>query len=469
MTDRESSLSLYRIYLVFTAALMAVGTAAFSVMLGKYYDPELFGFNHSAPNSIELIIPLIFAVAFITALSTLFTMGKKAFPETTMPKIDVFTRSASVVVSLSLLLTAIFQFVFASSDDHLTFRNILSGGSEIALIHTACAVISVLAIVYFARDFISKDKSVIFGIAFVIWCALYALRVYFDMSVVLSDPRRILSIVAMCSALLFIHAEFRLYTGSPMQSLYVISAMMTSVLCIISGLPSVILNVAGYFSDGIQISYFAVEASIGLYAFARLVSLANIEAFTPVEIEVEEIPEEAPAENTEEEAPIDEDLEINDKNDSPLSREEIALMYSYIYNSVKERMNDSYISEGLESDEIRATTLTLLEGILKDDEGREDRIASLREAMNGNKETEPETDTNTDTESEASEENTEEVSDENCEEPFEEETESAEEASSEPSEEESKDTEENAEVTEEITEDTPFESEDAEKEGEEEI
>ncbi|MBQ2686717.1 MAG: hypothetical protein IJF55_03185, partial [Clostridia bacterium] len=380
MTDRESSLSLYRIYLVFTAALMAVGTAAFSVMLGKYYDPELFGFNHSAPNSIELIIPLIFAVAFISALSTLFTMGKKAFPETTMPKIDVFTRSASVIVSLSLLLTAIFQFVFASSDDHLTFRNILSGGSEIALIHTACAVISVLAIVYFARDFISKDKSVIFGIAFVIWCALYALRVYFDMSVILSDPRRILSIVAMCSALLFIHAEFRLYTGSPMQSLYVISAMMTSVLCIISGLPSVILNVAGYFSDGIQISYFAVEASIGLYAFARLVSLASIEAFTPVEIEVEEIPEEAPAENTEEEAPAEENLEISDKNDSPLSREEIALMYSYIYNSVKERMNDSYISEGLESDEIRATTLTLLEGILKDDEGREDRIASLREA-----------------------------------------------------------------------------------------
>ena len=149
----------------------------------------------------------------------------------------------------------------------------------------------------------------------------------------------------------------------------------------------------------------------------------------------------------------------------------IYLMYSYIYNSVKERMNDSYISEGLESDDIRATTLTLLEGILKDDEGREDRIASLREAMNGNKETEPETNTNTDTdtESEASEENTEEVSDENCEGPSEEEPESTEEASSEPSEEETEDTEENAEVIEEITEDAPFESEDAEKEGEEEI
>ena len=243
MKKKQMYLGIYLpIIFILTAAAAALRTVAILTDLdpatGYYSDKTLL----TAANVIAV-------TAVVFALSYLVFGNKKLKLAASFDTPATYIPSAAVAVALLFVAAGIIRDVVASAYgiyDLIFFKN--------NLLPIAAALLALLAIVgFFLTSFSPKRENLSrasFGIMTVIFTIVYASTMYFDESMPMNAPDRIVDLMAYVFVSLFLLYEIRLSLGRDIWFAYISFGMAGTAISAYSALPSLIV----YFTDGRLIS-----------------------------------------------------------------------------------------------------------------------------------------------------------------------------------------------------------------------
>ena len=248
-----------------------------------HYDPlsRLFNVGYKGWSIIAMS-----AVAIVSAVIFAFSTKAEDFPFTYPKKSSNFTVYASVLCGATMLLTVLMQFVRngESGDSLAVLWNSADGGVTLNLLRIDI-VLAIAGCVYFLSALFKDRVYPAAAVLTCVWLFFYLLRMYYDMTAPLNDPLRKMTVVGICSALLFLLAEIRTAVRKPSPGFYVFSGYIALFFCGISGFSKLILTLTGYLPFEIQSAYNFFEAAFALYTLSRMLRLTKKDAFFEIKTE----------------------------------------------------------------------------------------------------------------------------------------------------------------------------------------
>ncbi len=168
-----------------------------------------------------------------------------------------------------------------------TFGELLAARSITGMLLPILGALSLLAIGYFilnatVEDRASEPRSA-FGLSAVLLLALYATYLYFDSSLPLNAPNKIVDQMAYLFSALFFLYEIRISLGREKWNLYIAFGFIAALLTGVSSLPSIVV----YFANGLTVSNNIGENVLTLCIFIFIVSRISLVAKLRVDAESE--------------------------------------------------------------------------------------------------------------------------------------------------------------------------------------
>ena len=247
---------------IICALLFATARCALSVFLldaryGVYYHSSVL------PNLFHIII-----AAVCVAIATV--AFKKSMPrgeDYTFPHTDfiAFTAFASALLLMFDLLTSLYD-VFLKNTEPSKFD-----------IVEMCFCVP--AIMYFFALTVKKRKYALpvaitsfFPTA---WCAVCLIRIYFDNSVLMTSPNKIIGQVALLAAMVYFLGESRAQLGIISHKLYLITASVSPILLLTSAIPNILFSRKLAIGASDNTLRYAIEAAFALFMWARLLAYSK--------------------------------------------------------------------------------------------------------------------------------------------------------------------------------------------------
>lgn len=382
MKKRSGSLTLF----VFAAYLIALAMTVEQIFVyHKFYSFEEKLWQKGTPGFIPGLVYLMatLTIFFAVALAVVAkNTAKGKEPRPTLPPASRPLRVVSLFVSLSMAVLPILQLFLINSGDPLD--EILAGGSLsylpiVAALHILMLVFALPGAYMFLNTARGKARGVAESIPCLIFLITFTLRVYFDMTQMLNNPRRSFSVVTILVLLLYVVSEVRLITKPERYPSYSFFAVLALTLSAASGFSNLFLNLIGVFSDGAEIAYYLLEALFAVYIAVRLYDFSRQSAFSEPVLQKEEesappvLEESAPAEaaaDSEESAPAD-------APQPPVTREELERFFEMIYAAVSEKRGLTENSGEEDKQAARTETMAILTQLLSD-ENPEENLSALR-------------------------------------------------------------------------------------------
>lgn len=139
-------------------------------------------------------------------------------------------------------------------------------------IFTVCIALAVFAIIHFILTALVTRRGSVsraaFGIFTVLFFALYASYLYFDTTLALNAPNKIVDQMAFLFTAIFFLYETRISLEREVWHLYIAFGFIAAALNAYSSIPSIIV----YFSDGLTVSNNIFENVVSLCAFLFIIS-----------------------------------------------------------------------------------------------------------------------------------------------------------------------------------------------------
>ena len=398
MFKKTSVLKIYAI----AASVMAVAMAVAQTLVYRAgLDPSLGLWTADTDGFIKALFYILSVLALGFALSFALTARHFGINEKTVETVPLPSaglRAVSFVAAALLVATVIAQFLAIGSDDKLFFYYVSNSryySPAVAVIHTLTLVAALPAALWFFSVFMKKKVTVAHGIAPVLYLLLLVVRIYFDTTYHLNNPRWSARIFSLVVALLFFLFEVRQLLLQKRLTLYHLLSVSTAMILTVYSLSSLALNLLGVVNDGIEMIYDLFLLSLGVYALLRTLKTVEKKEDEPEETFSDEAQdsvetleetaeeEEAAEENTEETSVPEEATETEDETEEEteedlpdLTEEEVkrflAEMTEYLAEEQGADKNDqeAYRKAGEQA-------LYLLSRILED-EDRNARISAIR-------------------------------------------------------------------------------------------
>ena len=326
----NNDLKIYRTELVVMSVITLIGAAFLTIFELAFYDTGTNLFSRGAPS---WIIVLFSAVSILFSLISSLLIHAETFPITYTEKNSKFTDFAGLLCAAVLILTFAVQFMrLGNVTDHLTQLWLTTDKTLAAAVRMLriSAFLALVASVYFIFSFITKKNNAILAIVFCLWIFAYLLRIYYDMSSLVVDPLRKLTIAALCSILLFMCAEIRMIVGKPSPRLFVCFGFIALFFCGASGVSKLIITLKDSDGFGIQSIYDCFEVVFALYVLSRLLAFANGKTYekatyfaAPETSELKDQTSAAESEAAADTVPVTDNIADNDadaSDDAPASR-----------------------------------------------------------------------------------------------------------------------------------------------------
>lgn len=256
------------------SAILLVVAAVQSILYLTCYDSDIglyqYGFSGGALQVAYLIVALVLCLPLLFLKKSSPTLFAR---ERTLPSssgIDLF----ALLTSASIAATLITQLVRLYADDPLSIL-LLDPSEANSNAHTMLLISLVLALpamIYFIGLFARKTWAYAL-LPSIFWVSAYLLRVYFDVSLLLMSPTRLMTIAALTATALFLLAELRLARGIFSPMLYGVSATLTALFAGVSGFSGLFLTIVGRLPISTETAYLAFQLSIALFALFRLKAL----------------------------------------------------------------------------------------------------------------------------------------------------------------------------------------------------
>ncbi|MGM9680556.1 MAG: hypothetical protein ACI3XR_03525 [Eubacteriales bacterium] len=245
--------TLHKLLLPFVCLLSVICAAVQTLFLIFCYDPAVSLYQRGTP---YLILPILFLVGLIVALAAVLSTPKSGVPLPVPGKKDspVGTGPLTKIGALFLLIGAIFSGILLFYGNFLSdhaadlLQETHSATNTVAIaanLTKLSAYAGILAAVYPALLLITGKGDGIFGMITALWMLLLDLSIYFDNSVLLNDPVRLLMLVGLSAAVLWMTADLRLILGrASRRILYFYGIFLLPVLAACS-LPMLIVTAMG--------------------------------------------------------------------------------------------------------------------------------------------------------------------------------------------------------------------------------
>lgn len=383
MKKRSGSLTLF----VFAAYLIALAMTVEQIFVyNKFYSFEEKLWQTGTPGFIPGLVYLMATLTIFFALALAITAkntakGKEVRPA--LPPASRPLRAVSLLVGLSMAIFPILQLFLINSGDPLD--EILASGSLsylpiVAVLHIMTLLFAIPGAYMFLNTARGKGRGVAESLPCMIFLIAFTLRVYFDMTQMLNNPRRSFSVVTVLALLLYVVSEVRLITKPERYASYSFFAVLALTLSAASGFSNLFLNLIGVFSDGGEIAYYLLEALFALYIAVRLYEFSRQSAFSkPIRQQEEEksAPPAIDAVASAEESITPEEAETADAPHPPVTREELERFFEMIYAAVAEKRNLTAQSSEEDRQAVRAETMAILTQLLSE-ENPEENLSALR-------------------------------------------------------------------------------------------
>lgn len=281
------------IYYLFTAFSLAL-TVFFIIIrknaIEKYYDADA-GFYMSDVFLPKLLNYGLIISVVVLALSYFLPKFTKSEPRLCPP-------SSFVVFASAFTGFVFFGYILRG------IMPLFNNGNEPKLLEILTILLALpVAFHFFAKitaDGRRSDKRAILGLAPVIWCIAYVFVLYFDRTILINNPHKILTQMTFIAATLFFLYECRFPLGKPKSALYLVFAFITQLLSGVLSVPNIIYffnngkpvaaqdesrtfaDFLGTFRTGSplvqEIIYDFLTLGIFLYVTARLLSSFNFKS-----------------------------------------------------------------------------------------------------------------------------------------------------------------------------------------------
>lgn len=245
--------TLRKLILPLTCLLSGIGVVIQTLLLVYCYDPIRGLYQSDTP---YLILPVVFLVALILAIATFLMTpksqiplpvpGKKNSPLSTGP----LAKIGALFLLIGAILSGILLFYGNFLSDHaadLLFQtdsptNTIAIAANLTKIS---AYLGILAAVYPALLLITGKGDGIFGMITALWMLLLDLSIYFDNTVVLNDPVRLLTLVGLSAAVLWMTADLRLILKRASRRAFRLYGIVLLPILFASSLPMLIATAMG--------------------------------------------------------------------------------------------------------------------------------------------------------------------------------------------------------------------------------
>lgn len=269
---RQKILSL----LTASLAVLLGGIQLFFYLTGYEFDSGLY--QHGPLSHLTALL-WILSAALVVALS--LTLPKKDLCEEITPPPSAFNDFSALISAIALIgsVVAIFAFRSNPADPLCSLLASLSDADSTA--RTALLLSMLMAIPSAIHFFLYFTKRINhpLGIASVLaFVAFTALRVYFDMRYLLMSPQRILHLMALLSAMLFLIAELRMARGNCGRKLYFSLSGICAIFAFADAFSNLLLSLMSWQALGAEITVYFFLLSMSLLAFSRILSFTYNES-----------------------------------------------------------------------------------------------------------------------------------------------------------------------------------------------
>lgn len=254
--NRENRFSRIYLPLLFLTILVASGLRATAAI--TEFNPESGYFNSKG---------LIIAAGILAAAGA-FLLFTYAFVS---PKISNLRASFSTpatyiptgITAASLILFAAHSYSKAKSFG-IPIIHTFASKNSILIMNVLLSLFALFAAVYFVMNALLPKKLSVtrasFGVFAILFFALYAAYLYFDTTLPLNAPNKIVDQMAYLFTAIFFLYEIRISLGRECWNLYIAFGFISALLCAYSSIPSVIL----YFSKRVTVSNSIEESALTL-------------------------------------------------------------------------------------------------------------------------------------------------------------------------------------------------------------
>jgi len=350
----------------------------------RFYDFEAGLWQHGTPGIVRGLLYITLALILLFAGAYLYSLRNTSRREEGFENPSLALRGASLFCAIALFATLVVQIAAIGSFDHL-YLLLVSGSTDhlaiAAFLHRVTLILVPFACLWFVWIARGKQPSVGLGLLPVVYFIFLALRVYFDMNTLLTDPRWGFRIITLVFAMLFMLAEVNLLVHQKRSLLHYLFALPAFCILTASSVFNLIFNISGHFADGIENAYYVLELAFAAYIAVRLIALTQDpenketrakEIVLISTADEEQEPEETAESGEEEFAEEEESEEIAD-----LTEEEVKHFYKAVTVSVRRRMALSDPPTPEEEAAVKEESPAIIAAVLHT-EDRNGRITAVR-------------------------------------------------------------------------------------------
>lgn len=330
---------------------------------------------------LPLLGAILLGVVLVSAVKQrIADEGKAVYTRETL-----FSRIASGLVALSLVLTVLFQLLSIGSDNKLTA--LLDSQSKSYMALTATLHILTLMTACFAAGYfvfrLQKRMVEGLGIVALVYFVLYTLRMYFDMTMHINNPRWSFGVLTLVLLLLYFVFEIDQLFFSKKPLVYTVLACLALVSGFSYSVGEIAMAIGGKSDEGLAIIYPILILAASVYVASRLYTLlfaeAEKEASADTVAEAEESASDATGEQANEEAygALCGGIPCETLPPEELTHDELKRFYTAIYTIVARKRGVGEDSDDEAKKRVRQEVLAMLSHLLEGD-SRTENIEHMR-------------------------------------------------------------------------------------------
>lgn len=270
MQKISGKLKIYLCTSIIVAALTAI-LLTLSVFLSYDASP-----NYLRPALIPYVFEALLIVSIIFALSAFFTIPKNELSgdsPITLPVSFVSIVFAAILAAAAVIVYCVALNFGSFATD---FASIASVSPTLLLVTGILTLISIVYFTFncFVTDDSQKYKHALLGFAIPLTAALYVSISYFDISVSMNAPIKLLFHYSLISFMIWSLYELRAIIGKPMPRVYFVFGLITLIFSASASIPWLIAFGAGKLTGSVfpsYILYTALSLAACIYTATRLI------------------------------------------------------------------------------------------------------------------------------------------------------------------------------------------------------
>jgi len=270
-TTKQKGKALLLALTVLSAVIAAVLAVWQSILLANDFD--YLTHTYSADSLSPKALTLLLVLASVFFLSTL--LWRKKEEESDFPSGGFLSCFAAILCGM-LLLTAAGLFFY-----RMVFSNLPFAGSPDRAVYglrLLSAFLALPAAAYFFRIAFSRKplsrNAVLLSFAPVAWTGAFLICVYYDKTVRINSPLRILEQMALIALMLAFLYESRFHMGKPKAQVYTALSLTALPLLATAAIPRLVMTFKGLYAFDSEAAGYCVMAAFLLHLLFRLLTFA---------------------------------------------------------------------------------------------------------------------------------------------------------------------------------------------------